>query len=452
MTRSFFEAVAHRWGIGPVLVDLACAADELTTARCALIRERGALNFLRVLAAFQRAGVSEAHLVGTTGYGYDDLGREGLDQIYAELLGAEAALVRVQMVSGTHALSLALRAAAGPGDVLVAGTGRPYDSLWPQVEDLRSRGLRYVEVRLGSDGRVSTEAVAGAVGEAAIAVRKSSMAGRAGRMAGLGGRGGRVCLFLQRSCGYDLVPSRPVSQLEALIARAHEEADSAGVELVSLVDNCYGELVEEREPCAAGADLVAGSLIKNPGGGLAPTGGYVAGRADLVHQAAEFLTAPGLGAKVGPTLGLSRLLYQGLFLAPRAVAAGLAGATFAAAFLESLGFAVLPSWSEDRTDTIQGVALGSREAVLAFARGIQAAAPVDARATPVGAPLPGYADPVVMAAGTFIQGASSELSLDAPLRPPYAAYLQGGLDEAHLRAAVVLAAAELERRGLLGAL
>lgn len=434
---SLYASAGREWDLPAALVQLADRAEVLTAGRRALWRERADRAFLRVLKAFQKAGVTEAHLGGTTGYGYGDLGRDTLDAIVADLFGTEAALVRIQVVSGTHALSLCLRAAAGSEDVLVSGTGPVYDTLLPQVEELKKLGTRYVEIPLGRDGRVDAEAVGRAVGEAAW------VAGR-GR-----GRRGRVCLFLQRSRGYDPVPSRSVGLLESLIARAREEASAAGTQLVAVVDNCYGEFVEEREPTAAGADLAGGSLIKNPGGGLAPTGGYVAGRADLVERAAELLTAPGVGGKTGPTLGLSRLFYQGLFLAPRAVGAALAGATFAAAFLESLGLEVSPRWDEERTDTIQAVKLGSREAVLAFARGVQAAAPVDARARPVGGELPGYAGEVVMAAGTFVQGASSELSLDAPLRPPYVAYLQGGLYEAHHKVAAVLAAAELVHEGAL---
>lgn len=431
----FYSLLGRLWEIPPALIETAERAEKLTARRRAFWRRRAELSFLRVLKAFQEEGVTEAHLGGTTGYGYDDLGRDTLDRIVARLFGAEAALVRLQMVSGTHALSLCLRAAVSSADVLVSGTGRPYDSLLPQVRELTTLGARYVEVPLDRSHRVDREAVAQAVGEAAL------VAGR---------RGGKVCLFLQRSRGYEAAPSRDVTLLESVIRRSREEALANGVTLVTVVDNCYGELVEDREPTAVGADLAAGSLIKNLGGGLAPTGGYVAGRAHLVSRAAEFLTAPGLGGHVGPTLGVERLLYQGLFLAPRAVGSALAGATFAAAFLESLGLEVSPRWDDDRTDIIQAVRLGGREAVLAFARGVQRAAPVDAQAHPEPARLPGYDDEVVMAAGTFVQGASLELSLDAPLRAPYVVYLQGGLYEAHLKLAAVLGAAELWRSGRLG--
>lgn len=438
MEDSLFRDVAEYWNLPAFLVEAAERAEELTSRRQAEWAAVADRAFLRVLRAFQEEGVTEAHLLGTTGYGYDDLGRDTLDRIYARLFGAEAALVRSQIVSGTHALSLCLRAAVGPGDVLVSGTGAPYDSLLPQIGELQGRGTRFLGVPLGRSRRLNPDSVAGAVGEAALVICPGR--GEATR--------GRICLFLQRSCGYEPVPSRPVPLLEETIAKAREEARATGVELVVVVDNCYGEFVEDKEPCAAGADLVGGSLIKNPGGGLAPTGGYVAGRADLVARAAELLTAPGLGGHCGPTLGLNRLLYQGLFLAPRAVGAALAGATFAAAFLESLGFEVSPRWDEHRADIIQAVGLGRPEAVLAFARGVQAAAPVDAAARPVGSRLPGYGDEVVMAAGTFVQGASIELSLDAPLRPPYWAYLQGGLYSAHMKLAVLLGVAELVRVGL----
>jgi len=451
LAESLYAAAAALWDLPAPLVDMAEAAERLTAERRAFWRDRADRAFLRVLVAFQKAGVTEAHLAGSTGYGYGDVGREALDAIFAQVFGAQAGLVRAQIVSGTHALSLCLRAAVGPGGVLVSGTGPPYDTLRPQVEELQDFGARYLEVSLDRSGRADPEGVAAAVGEAAIVARAGTgtPGRRAGRASGADGRG-RVCLFLQRSCGYEPVPSREIALLGTIIARSREEATAAGAELVTVVDNCYGEFVEEVEPSRAGADLVAGSLIKNPGGGLAPTGGYVVGRADLVARAAEFLTAPGLGGKVGPTLGLGRLLYQGLFLAPRAVGAALAGATFAAAFLDSLGLNVSPKWHEDRTDIIQSVHLGSREAVLTFARGIQAAAPVDSAARPEPAGLPGYDDEVVMAAGTFVQGASIELSLDAPLRAPYVAYLQGGLYEAHLKVATVLAAGELWRAGHLG--
>jgi cystathionine beta-lyase family protein involved in aluminum resistance len=449
LSESLYAEAAEVWRLPGKLVELAEKAEELTRARRAYWRDRADRNFLRVLEAFQEAGVGEGHLAGTTGYGYDDPGREVLDTVFARVFQAEAALVRLQIVSGTHAVSLALRAAAEPGDVLVSATGRPYDSLLPQIRRLQRNGVRYVEVDLDPDGRLDPEAVVQAVGEAALTARRAWMAAfRSGVRPGTSTiGGGRVCLFVQRSCGYHPVPSRSVGTIEKVLAEARSEAAAAGTELVSIVDNCYGEFVEEREPTAAGADLVAGSLTKNPGGGLAPTGGYVAGKSELVGRAAELLTAPGIGDKGGPTLGLTRLFLQGLFCAPSVVGTCLAGATFAAAFLESLGLEVSPGWDDERTDIVQCVRLGSREAVLAFARGVQAASPLDAQARPVGASLPGYEDEVVMAAGTFVQGASIELSLDAPLRPPFAAYLQGGLNEAHLKLAVVRAAAELLRAG-----
>ncbi len=460
---SYFGQAGELWNVPSALLEVAERAERMTAERRTVWRRRGDLAFLRVLKAFQDAGVTEGHLGQTTGYGYDDAGRETLDRVYARLLGAEAALVRMQIVSGTHALSLCLRAAVGPADVLVSGTGAPYDTLRPQIEELKALGARYLEVTLGRSHRVDVEAVAAAVGEAAIVARVGGGAGaqaraRVGAGAGTrvgeeaGRKRGRICLFLQRSRGYEPAPSRDIDLIARIVARCREEAAAGGVDLVTVVDNCYGELVEEREPTAVGADLIGGSLIKNPGGGLAPTGGYVAGRADLVERAGEFLTAPGVGGKCGPTLGVGRLLYQGLFLAPRAVASALAGATFAAAFFESLGLDVSPRWDDERTDIIQSVRLGGREAVLAFARGVQRAAPVDSAALPEPAPLPGYDDEVIMAAGTFVQGASIELSLDAPLRVPYVAYLQGGLYEAHLKLASLLGAAELWRNGRLKAI
>ncbi|MGQ9497521.1 MAG: methionine gamma-lyase family protein [Desulfotomaculales bacterium] len=382
--------------------------------------ERIALaNHERVLAAFHAAGVREFHFHGSTGYGYGDAGREALEKAWALVFGAEEALVRIQLVSGTHALAVCLFGLLSPGDELLAPQGEPYDTIHPVIglkdpspRSLIGTGVRYRQLELTPDGSIDYEALREALGART-----------------------RVIL-LQRSPGYRLRPALRLAEIEAVSALVRRCCPRA----VVLVDNCYGEFVETAEPAAAGADLVCGSLIKNAGGGLAPTGGYIAGRRELVQAVAERLTAPGLGAAVGPTLGFNRLLFQGLYLAPHFVAEALKGAVFAARFFERLGFDVMPLYDAPRGDIVQAVRLGSPERVLAFCRAIQRASPVDADVKPEAAPLPGYADGVVMAAGTFIQGASLELTADAPMREPYAVFLQGGLSKEYVRLGVLTAA------------
>lgn len=370
-----------------------------------------------VLDAFRAARVSDFHLRGSTGYGYGDAGREGLEAVYAAAFAAEAALVRPQIVSGTHALALCLYGVLRPGDKLLTVQGRPYDTLETVVHgepgSLADWGIEYIQVDPLPDGGLDRDAII-----EALALRPRAV-------------------LLQRSGGYSWRRGLVIEELGALIELIKGRAPDATV----IVDNCYGEFVETLEPPAVGADLCAGSLIKNPGGGIAPTGGYVAGRKDLVDMAASRLTAPGLGRAVGPTLDCQRLFFQGIFLAPHFVAEALKGAVFAARFFERLGFDVLPRYDEPRSDIVQGIRLGSPESLLRFCRGIQAASPVDAHARPEGGALPGYRDAVVMAAGTFVQGASLELTADAPMREPYAAYLQGGLSKEH----VILGALEAAR-------
>lgn len=373
-------------------------------------------NQRRVLEAFRAACVSDFHLRGSTGYGYGDAGREALEAVYARVFGGAAALVRPQIVSGTHALALCLFGVLRPGDELVAVQGKPYDTLQKVIAgapgSLAEWGVRYTQVEPLPGGLVDEAAVTRAVERKPRAV------------------------LLQRSGGYSWRRGLLLRQIEALTRLIKAISPAT----VIIVDNCYGEFVEEAEPPAVGADLCAGSLIKNPGGGIAPTGGYVVGRADLVELAASRLTAPGLGRAVGPTLDCQRLLFQGIFLAPHFVAEALKGAVFAARFFERLGFDVLPRFDEPRSDIVQGIRLGSPERLLAFCRAVQASSPVDAHVRPEGGPLPGYSDAVVMAAGTFIQGASLEFTADAPLREPYAVYLQGGLSKEHVVLGVMAAA------------
>ncbi|MGE5561271.1 MAG: aminotransferase class I/II-fold pyridoxal phosphate-dependent enzyme [Chloroflexota bacterium] len=418
----------------PFASDLLALAEEVerkVAPYATAAANRGERNSLRVMAAFHRVAPGSHALAGSTGYGYDDPGREAIDCIYADAFGAEAALVRPQFVSGTHALAAGLFGLLGPGDRLVA-VGEPYDTIQtvignganPPRGTLRGSGVEYLVAPLSEDGAPEPAALA--------ALLRSQ-------------RGGRTVVLIQRSRGYVWRRSLPIDEIGRIIASVKE----ADPEAIVFVDNCYGEFVEDREPPQVGADLCGGSLIKNPGGGLAPTGGYLAGRRDLVEAAAERLTAPGLGSHVGPTLGLTRLMLQGLFLAPHVVAQAIAGAAFLSCFFEHLGFAVSPRFNEPRSDIIQAVKLGSREAVIAFCAGIQAASPVDAKARPEPWDMPGYADQVIMAAGTFVQGASIELSADAPMRPPYAVFVQGGLLASQVKLAAIMAAQALRDEHLI---
>lgn len=387
------------------------------------IDEVALVNHRKTLDAFHEYQVSEFHFRGSTGYGYGDAGREVLDRVWARVFGAESALVRTQIVSGTHALALAFYGLCRPGDQLVA-VGRPYDTL-ERVIGIKARvpgsltdlGVGYRQVDLDGNGRPDKAALVAALTQNTKVV------------------------FLQRSGGYDWRPAMDIEAMTGLIGLVKSHAPHARV----VVDNCYGEFTEVREPSEVGADLVCGSLIKNPGGGLAPTGGYVAGCAECIELAAARLTAPGLGREVGASLYNLRLLYQGLYLAPHFVSEALKGAVFGARLMERLGYEVKPGYADRRSDIIQGVRLGTPERVIAFCRGIQKASPVDAHAFPEPAPLPGYADGVVMAAGTFVQGASLELTADAPFREPFAVYLQGGLSREYVKLGVLTAIQEMNK-------
>ncbi|WP_031514592.1 aminotransferase class I/II-fold pyridoxal phosphate-dependent enzyme [Desulfofalx alkaliphila] len=376
-------------------------------------------NHARVLKAFQLARVSDFHLKGGTGYGYGDAGRDVLEKIYAHVFGAEAALVRGQIVSGTHAIALCLFGVLQPGDHLLAVQGAPYDTLEQVIGirestpgSLRSYGITYNQIELLPDGSLDWQGIGKALS------KKTKM------------------VMIQRSRGYAWRPSLSIAEIEKLV----QFIKSIQPQTVVFVDNCYGELVETKEPCHVGADLIAGSLIKNPGGGLAPTGGYVVGRKDLVQLAANRWTAPGIGDEVGPTLGYHRLLMQGIFIAPHTVAEALKGAVFTARLFERLGYRVSPVYDEHRTDIIQAIALGDGDKLVEFCRGLQSASPVDSYVQPEPDGMPGYDDAVVMAAGTFVQGASIELSADGPLREPYAVYVQGGLSKEYIKLGILSAA------------
>lgn len=379
-------------------------------------------NTARVLDSFRLHRVSDFHFRGSTGYGYGDAGRDNLDVIWAQVCGAEKALVRTHFVSGTHALATVLFGILRPGDELLSVTGAPYDTMQtvighikPTPGSLTEFGIIYKEVALAEEGGVDLAGVAGAL------TAKTKV------------------VLIQRSRGYSL--RRPLSIAD--IARVCSQIKKLRPECICFVDNCYGEFVETSEPTAAGADIMAGSLIKNPGGGLAPSGGYVAGRADLVEMAACRLTAPGIGSELGASLTDTRLLYQGLFLAPHTVAQALKGAIYAAALFAALGYHTLPRFDEPRSDIIQAVELGTPEKMIAFCHSIQRHSPVDAHVRPEASGVPGYSDAVVMAAGTFVQGSSIELSADGPLRPPYVVYLQGGLTFEHAFIAISAAVREL---------
>ena len=372
-------------------------------------------NTRRVLASFQKHRVSARHFAPTTGYGYDDIGRDTLSAIMAELLDCEAALVRPQIASGTHALALCLYGVLRPGDTLLAASGRPYDTLeeviglsgQPGCGSLKEYGVKYREIEVLEGGKIDLEAIAQALREDASI----------------------KLIELQRSRGYAWRPSLTVAQIGEAARLIH----SIRPEAVVMVDNCYGEFSDFEEPGAVGADLLAGSMIKNPGGGIAPTGGYVAGRRDLVDLVAYRLTSPGIGAEVGSYAASYQPFYQGLFMAPHVVAQAVKTAILAARVFEKLGYAVNPRFDEPRTDIIQAIRFGRSDSLIAFIQGIQLNSPVDSEALPEPWEMPGYQDPVIMAAGTFVAGASIELSADAPVREPYIAYMQGALTYAHGR-------------------
>ncbi|HIU66526.1 MAG TPA: methionine gamma-lyase family protein [Candidatus Caccomorpha excrementavium] len=384
-------------------------------------------NQLKVIKAMQDNRVSDIHFAATTGYGYNDLGRDTLEAVYASVFHTEAALVRPQITCGTHALTVALAGNLRPGDEILSPVGKPYDTLEGVIGireskgSLKEYGITYSQVNLLEDGSFDYDGIKAAINDRTRLIT------------------------IQRSKGYQTRPTLSVSRIGELIAFIK----NIRPDVICMVDNCYGEFVETREPTDAGADLCVGSLIKNPGGGLAPIGGYIAGKEEYVENAAYRLTSPGLGKEVGATLGLNQQLYQGLFLAPSVVASALKGAIFAANIYESLGYSVIPNGTESRHDIIQAVTLNSPEAVIAFCKGIQAAAPVDSFVTPEPWAMPGYHSDVIMAAGTFVSGSSIELSADAPIEPPYAVYFQGGLTWHHARFGIMMSLQKLYEEKLV---
>lgn len=421
------DSIYEELGISRNVLDFGIKIEEKLKARFEEIDKNAEFNQMKVIKAMQENRVSDIHFAATTGYGYNDLGRDTLEAVYASVFHTESALVRPNLISGTHALSIALSGNLRPGDELLSPAGKPYDTLEEVIGirestgSLKEYGVVYRQVDLLPDGTFDYESIGKAINEKTRLVT------------------------IQRSKGYDTRPTFSVSQIGELIAFVKKIKP----EVICMVDNCYGEFVERIEPSDVGADMIVGSLIKNPGGGLAPIGGYIAGRTDCIDRASYRLTAPGLGKEVGASLGLNQSFYQGLFLSPTVVAGALKGAVFAANVYESLGFPVVPDGSQSRHDIIQAVTFGNPEGVIAFCQGIQAAAPVDSFVTPEPWDMPGYDAPVIMAAGAFVQGSSIELSADAPIKPPYAVYFQGGLTWYHAKLGILMSLQKLLDAGLI---
>lgn len=394
---------------------LAANVEYKVKDKFAKVERNAFINQQKVLAAFRENQVSDYHLHPSTGYGYDDEGRDNLERVYASVFGAEAAIVRAQIISGTHAITLSLFGVLRPGDELVYITGKPYDTLQSIVDggekdtgSLKDFGIKYSHVDLIDNKEIDWEGVKNAV------TPNTKM------------------IAIQRSKGYATRPSYTIEQIAGMIVKIREIAP----DVIVFVDNCYGEFVELQEPTEVGADLMAGSLIKNPGGGLAKIGGYIAGRADLVEKCAYRMTSPGIGAEAGASLNTLADFYQGFFMAPHVVSQSLKGAIFTAAMLEEVGMTTSPHYTDERTDLIQSVSFQTAEQMVAFCREIQAASPINAHFAPEPAYMPGYEDDVIMAAGTFVQGSSIELTADGPIRPPYTAFVQGGLTYEHVKYAI----------------
>lgn len=421
------NSIYNRLGISDQVLRFGQEVLEGLTDQFRHIDQVAEFNQAKVIAAMQKNRVNATHFNLSTGYGYDDEGRDNLERVYADCFGTEAALVRPQITCGTHALALALGANLLPGDELLSPVGGPYDTLEevigirPSPCSLKEYGVSYRQVDLLPDGGFDYDGIRAAINE------KTRL------------------ITIQRSKGYATRPSYSVEEIGRLIAFCKE----CKPDVLCMVDNCYGEFVETQEPTNVGADMVVGSLIKNLGGGLAPTGGYVCGRKECIERCAYRLSAPGLGREVGANLGLLTSFYQGLFLAPTVVSSAVRGAVFAAACYERLGFRVVPGSGETRRDIIQAVELGSREAMVAFCKGIQSAAPVDSYVTPEPWAMPGYESEVIMAAGAFVQGASIELSADGPIRPPYAVYFQGGLTWFHAKLGILMSIQKLLDAGII---
>lgn len=418
MKDNTYGLLRDRFGISPKVLDHVKKCEEAVSGRFDRLDDIMAYNQYKVLDAFQKNRICDRHFSWNTGYGYDDAGRDALEQVYADVFNAEAALVRPIIVNGTHALTLTLMGILRPGDRLIYCTGAPYDTLEEVIGirgegkgSLREYGVSYSQVELRDDGRIDFDALGEAIGPDTRMVT------------------------LQRATGYGWRRAITIEEIKEWADFVH----GINPDIVCMVDNCYGEFLHTLEPTDVGADIMAGSLIKNPGGGLALTGGYVAGRRDLVEKISYRMTSPGIGGECGLTFGQTRTMLQGLFIAPKTVNGAVKGAVLCAEVFSSLGFPVCPEADDERSDIIQAVRLGSPEAVIAFCKGIQASAPVDSHVSPEPWDMPGYEDPVIMAAGAFVQGSSIELSADAPIREPYNVYFQGGLTYEHSKFGVIKA-------------
>lgn len=422
------DLLLKEFNISKSVVDLSIEVEKSIKDIFSGIEKTREYNQLKVIRAMQLNHVSDSHFSGTTGYGYDDRGREVIDGVYRDVFKTEDALVRHQIVAGTQALAICLYGNLRPGDELLSITGKPYDTLEEVIGirgsnngSLREFGVNYRQADLLDDGSIDYKAVEEAINKSTKMV------------------------LIQRSRGYGWRPALTVQE----IGRAADFVKNIKKDIIVMVDNCYGEFVQDIEPTAVGADIMAGSLIKNPGGGLAPTGGYVVGKEEYVTKTAYRLTTPGLGKKVGATLGNNRLMMQGLFMAPHVVAESLKGAAFCAAIMEKLNFETSPKPGERRSDIIQAIKFGNPDSLIAFCQGIQKGSPVDAFVTPEPWDMPGYDSPVIMAAGAFIQGSSIELSADAPIKPPYTAYMQGGLVYEHVKVGVMIAVQKMADMGII---
>lgn len=417
-----------KFGISESVIELINECEQEVSEQFEKLDDIMAYNQYKVLAAFQKNGICDRHFSWNTGYGYDDAGREAVERVYADIFNTESSLVRPIIVNGTHALSLTLMGILRPGDQLIYCTGAPYDTLEETIGirgtgkgSLKDYGVTYDQVELTADGKIDLEELGRRITPATKMVS------------------------LQRATGYGWRKAITIEEIEEWASYVK----GINPDIICMVDNCYGEFLHTKEPTDVGADIMAGSLIKNPGGGLALTGGYIAGRADLVELVSYRLTTPGIGGECGLTFGQTRTMLQGLFIGPKTVNGAVKGSVLCARVFEKLGYDVCPGADDNRSDIIQAIRLGSPEAVIAFCKGIQAAAPIDSQVSPEPWDMPGYEDPVIMAAGAFVQGSSIELSADAPIREPYVVYFQGGLTYEHSKFGVIKALQELENRKLL---
>ena len=428
MQTNTYSLLKNKFNISENVLDLINKSEQMTAELYKNLDDIMAYNQYKVLAAFQKNGIKDMHFSWNTGYGYDDAGRDAIERVYADIFNTEAALVRPIIVNGTHALTLTLMGILRPGDELIYCTGAPYDTLEEVIGirgegkgSLKEYGIDYKQVELTADGNIDFEALKSAIGASTRMVT------------------------LQRATGYGWRKAISIEEIEEWVTFVK----GINPQIICMVDNCYGEFLHVKEPTDVGADVIAGSLIKNPGGGLALTGGYIAGREDLIEKISYRMTSPGIGGECGLTFGQTRTMLQGLFIAPKTVNGAVKGAILCAKVFELLGYEVCPKSDDVRSDIIQAVKLGSPEGVIAFCRGIQAAAPVDSHVTPEPWAMPGYDDPVIMAAGAFVQGSSIELSADAPIREPYVVYFQGGLTYEHSKFGVIKALQELYNKGII---